>query len=86
MIIYTHAQTHTHVQGSLYSLLIEKVDNFRDLIGAPDTEKFNIVLLGGMSVGMPGRTDRLGTDWGQTGLTCDWTDLLVGSHMTGMSV
>ena len=27
---------------------MEKVDNFRTLIGAPDVEKFNIVLLGGL--------------------------------------
>ena len=35
------------IQGSLYSLLIEKVDGFRSFIGAPETERFNIVLLGG---------------------------------------
>lgn len=34
--------------GGLYGLIIAKVDRFRELIGAPDTEKFNIVLLGGI--------------------------------------
>ena len=34
-------------QSGMYSVLMEKVDSFRTLIGAPDVEKFNIVLLGG---------------------------------------
>ena len=34
-------------QDGLYGIIIDKVDRFRELIGAPDTEKFNIVLLGG---------------------------------------
>ena len=34
-------------QDGLYGIIINKVDRFRELIGAPDTEKFNIVLLGG---------------------------------------
>ena len=38
----------TCIQGGLYAFLIEKVDGFRSFIGAPETEKFNIVLLGGM--------------------------------------
>ena len=43
------------LQGSLYSFLIGKVDGFRDFIGAPETEKFNIVLLGGKWGGGVGR-------------------------------
>jgi MFS family permease len=35
-------------QSGMYSVLMEKVDSFRTLIGAPDVEKFNIVLLGGL--------------------------------------
>lgn len=34
-------------QGRLYTTLIEKVDGFRGFIGAPDIERFNLVLLGG---------------------------------------
>ena len=34
-------------QSGIYAALMEKVDSFRTLIGAPDIDKFNIVLLGG---------------------------------------
>ena len=35
------------LQGGLYPYLISKVDGFRSFIGAPETERFNLVLLGG---------------------------------------
>ena len=35
------------LQSGMYAALMEKVDSFRSLIGAPDVERFNIVLLGG---------------------------------------
>lgn len=35
------------IQGGLYPYLINKVDGFRSFIGAPETERFNLVLLGG---------------------------------------
>ena len=37
-------------QSGIYAAMMEKVDSFRTLIGAPDMEKFNIVLLGGITV------------------------------------
>ena len=36
-----------YLQGGLYPYLISKVDGFRSFIGAPETERFNLVLLGG---------------------------------------
>lgn len=35
-------------QSGMYAALIKKVDSFRELIGAPDVDRFNIVLLGGI--------------------------------------
>ena len=35
------------LQGGLYPYLISKVDGFRSFVGAPETERFNLVLLGG---------------------------------------
>ena len=37
------------LKSGFYAALMEKVEGFRVLIGAPDMEKFNIVLLGGIS-------------------------------------
>ncbi len=37
-----------HDQDGLYGFVISKVDGFRAFIGAPDTERFNLVLLGGL--------------------------------------
>lgn len=34
-------------QSGLYSYILNVVDNFRVFIGAPDTERFNLVLFGG---------------------------------------
>ena len=34
-------------QSGMYATLMEMVDRFRVFIGAPDVDKFNIVLLGG---------------------------------------
>ena len=44
--MYQHIYTHS-LQGGLYPYLISKVDGFRSFIGAPETERFNLVLLGG---------------------------------------
>lgn len=36
-----------YFQEGLYPYLIDKVDGFRMFIGAPETNRFNLVLLGG---------------------------------------
>jgi len=38
------------VQDGLYGRLLNAVDGFRDFIGAPQTQKFNIVLFGGKGI------------------------------------
>ncbi|XP_014681730.1 PREDICTED: major facilitator superfamily domain-containing protein 10-like [Priapulus caudatus] len=37
-----------HDESGLYDWLVDKVADFRDLLGAPDTRKFNSVLFGGL--------------------------------------
>lgn len=37
-----------HDESGMYTSLLQKVDGFRMLIGAPDAQRFNLVLLGGL--------------------------------------
>ncbi len=37
-------------QSGLYQYLLKSIDGFRLYIGAPDTERFNLVLFGGMYI------------------------------------
>lgn len=38
----------SHDESGLYNYLLSKVDGFRVFIGAPDTDRFNLVLFGGL--------------------------------------